>query len=105
MAVSFTDFWQPEKYFVYPLDKSYPYAIICNQWANKKCPYQNRQHSTVVVHPTCNRKVVGSNPTAGLIFRESLYICHLPNYLTALTLEFSVQAPHLQGGINPKSPI
>jgi len=23
------------------------------------------QHSTVVVHPTCNRKVVGSNPTAG----------------------------------------
>ena len=25
-----------------------------------------RQHSTVVVHPTCNRKVVGSNPTAGL---------------------------------------
>ena len=35
MAVSFTDFWQPEKYFVYPLDKSYPYAIICNRWANK----------------------------------------------------------------------
>lgn len=24
------------------------------------------RHSTVVVHPTCNRKVVGSNPTAGL---------------------------------------
>ena len=65
MRVSFPDFWQPEKYLVYPLDKSYPYAIIWNRWANKKFPYQNRQHSTVVVHPTCNRKVVGSNPTAG----------------------------------------
>ena len=76
MRVSFPDFWQPEKYLVYPLDKSYPYAIIWNRWANKKFPYQNRQHSTVVVHPTCNRKVVGSNPTAGLIF------CTFANYMS-----------------------
>ncbi len=39
-----------------------------------------RQHSTVVVHPTCNRKVVGSNPTAGFNFWR------FPHDLSALTI-------------------
>ncbi len=36
-----------------------------------------RQHSTVVVHPTCNRKVVGSNPTAGFQAKSILTLAGL----------------------------
>lgn len=48
------------------LDKSLVYAIIGNGVV-VEINQQACQHSTVVVHPTCNRKVVGSNPTAGFL--------------------------------------
>ncbi len=57
------------------LDKSFAYAMIRNRLVLKSNT-SDRQHSTVVVHPTCNRKVVGSNPTAGLL------LCRITNYLS-----------------------
>ena len=57
-----------------------------------------RQYSTVVVHPTCNRKVAGSNPATGLYctFANLLSLAKLLVYWLSTGISFDIACETLK---------